>query len=104
MTSKTLTLAFDVNSIVAAETALGAKIADIIAELRSETGASLRTLRALVAASQIDKHMARYVSLPIREGEYRKATEIIERHGTGATTEAVGLALAAFLVTMQKAT
>lgn len=96
---------FTLGSIAAAEARLKMKITDIIAEMTSDTGLALRTLRTLMAAglSPYAKHRAlqdMFAEEWIVDSEH-KADRLIMRFGTAACAAAVGPDLGAFLLTLE---
>lgn len=108
-----LKFTYEVNGLVLVERYLGRKFADIIAEMRSESGLSLNTLRALVAANSgtvtfggASYWSSPHVSADIAYAEYEqrrlgRAGVTIAEHGIQKTAEAVGAGLRAFLARME---
>lgn len=94
-------LVFDINSIVAAEQSLGKSLNEMLEEMQAERGASLRTLRALVAAGIMGAHTHRLPKARIDMSRhfYREdaAAEAIEVEGIENTVMAVSAALRTFL-------
>lgn len=84
-----MNLTFTANTLCAAERAIGKPLVAILAELESDAGASLTTLRALVAAG---RHGAMYASLPAVYLDEFSAGRLLDEHGTTASAEAVGKA------------
>lgn len=92
MTDK-LTLTYDANKLCDAERLAGRPLAAMLAELESDEGASLTTLRALYAAGMIN---VSYPYLPAGPWHAEMAGRAIDRHGTARCAEAVGKGLAAY--------
>lgn len=102
MTENNLDLHYTVSTCCLAEASLGKPLASIFEELQSEEGASLKTLRALVAAGRVHKfpgyaianHMGGMLQQCFDEVA---AGKLIEKHGLDAVASQVGLALGAFI-------
>jgi len=98
-------LKFTANSVCAAERALGKSFGDILAELDSDQGASLSTLRALVAAGQLgDKYAGlhpMFLSV-LRPDEY-EAGKLIDAEGVEVAATAVGTALRGYFASVMGA-
>ncbi len=88
-----MNLKFNANGLAAAEKSLGKPLVAILAELESEDGTSLSTLRALVAAGRMG---ALYANLPAVFLDEFAAGRLIDEHGTAKVAEAVGKALRAY--------
>lgn len=86
-------LVFNANGLAAAEQSLRKPLVAILAELESEEGCSISTLRALVAAGRMG---ALYANLPAVFLNEFEAGHLIDEHGTAKTAEAVGKALKAY--------
>lgn len=84
-----MNLTFTANTLCAAERAIGKPLVAILAELESDAGASLTTLRALVAAG---RHGAMYPTMPVIYIDEPAAGRLIDDRGTTASAEAVGKA------------
>lgn len=108
ITPKELRLKFSVAAIIWAEKALDAKLAGIVSELESDTGPSLRTLRALLTAgapSQLDRlvlEMSGALGGSVGHLDQRNGSRLIEEHGVAACSAAVGKAMGEFLATIVK--
>lgn len=90
-------LVFNTNVLAAAELSLRKPLISILAELESEEGCSLSTLRALVAAGRYGvEYPRRHSFFPVFIDE-TTAGRLIDEHGTGTAAEAVGKALKAYL-------
>ncbi|TCK27979.1 hypothetical protein EV667_1975 [Ancylobacter aquaticus] len=105
---KELRLKFSVASIVWAEKALETKLASIVDELQSESGPSLRTMRALLTAgspSDMERKMLDMSSALSSIGVYldqRNGSRLITEYGIAACSAAVGNALGVFLASITK--
>ena len=91
-----MNLKFDTNVLAAAEESLRKPLVAILAELESEEGASLSTLRALVAAGTYRTKYPSMDFLPVILDE-PSAGRLIDDGGTTAAAEAVGKALREFV-------
>lgn len=104
-TPEPLNLTFTVNALCVAETRLRKPLVAILEELQSEEGASLNTLRALVAAGRIAHTHPAYAAAGFDGAigacyNQAKAGEIIDRHGIDFVAAAVGTSLRAFVGTI----
>ena len=97
-----MNLTFDIDRVVAVERHLGFKLSDIVKEAESETGLALGTLRALLAAGSVPTFLARLGI--IAPPDFERANLMIEKHGLAACASAVGKALGAFLVRINRET
>lgn len=92
-------LEFSVGRLALAERALGKSASDIIAEVSAESGASVTTLRGLLAAGMAspgEVDLGLVLAPTLRRAEAR-----MERDGLAVTARALGNELGAFLARMQ---
>lgn len=92
-------LSYNVNKVAAVEKTMGRPLSALVKELQSEDGASLSTLRALVAGGRMrypELDMSMTMELPL-------AGTMIDKHGTAAISGAVGRALGDFLKELSEA-
>lgn len=99
-------LHYSIARLFAVERYLGRKVSDILAEMNSDTGTSITTLSALIAAGRIDKTHEGVLGtdgleLPLRV-LLTHATDLIERHGVQTAAAAMATALGAFLPTVER--
>lgn len=85
-----MNLKFNANALCAVEHSLKKPFVEIIQELESETGASLSTLRALLAAGITH---GRYPSLPVSYLNLDEAGRVIDERSIDAVAVEVGKAL-----------
>lgn len=85
-----MNLTYTANALCAVEEKLGKSLVSILAELELEEGASLTTLRALVAAG---RHGAMYAAMPATFLDEHTAGRLIDEHGAASCSGAVGKAL-----------
>lgn len=90
-------LKFDIGRIAAAEQHLGSKLGDIINEAQSDTGLSLRALRALLAVGTSRPPLPELVGFTVDATDLQRADAAIREHGIAAVAAAVGNALGRFL-------
>lgn len=83
-------LNFTANALTAVEAALGKPLVAVLAELETEEGASLTTLRALVAAGRFG---ALYPKLPAAFLDEHSAGRLIDEYGPAVAAAAVGEAI-----------
>ncbi len=105
MTTTIPKFSFSLASLAVAEARLNLKISQIIAEIQSEDGMALRTLRTLMAAGMppLGKHRSLIDVMAeqwVPDSE-RTADHLILRFGTAACAMAVGPDLGAFLLTLE---
>ncbi|MBL8576133.1 MAG: hypothetical protein JNK47_02820 [Mesorhizobium sp.] len=95
----TLGLSYTTNKVAALEVHVGRSISEIIAELQSEKGASLATLRAAVAAGRIrfPDALIGHIAVQMELGD---AGRLIDEYGTAVVGSAVGAQLGDFLRTL----
>ena len=106
MTDTDLKFRFSVASICAAEAHLKMKLADILADMESDSGIGLRTLRALMAAGMpptmvSSSRLTDMMASMWFDDSIDKAARLISSRGVAACSAAVGTALGAFLITVQ---
>lgn len=102
---------FTIATIAEAERRLGMKLGDIIAEIQSETGLALRTLRTLMAVGLRPAYsdggsgwQCHIVDLDVAlwfDQSVRTADRLLLQLGTAACAAAVGPDLGAFLLTLE---
>lgn len=109
ITPKELRLKFSVATVIWMEREMHTKLAVIIDELQSESGPSLRTLRALLTAgspSDLQRRMLDMsgAGLPglAPHLDQRNGSRLIEAHGVAACSAAVGKAMGEFLASITK--
>ncbi len=88
-----MNLTYTANTLCAAEKSAGKPFIAMIAEMESDEGVSLTTLRALVAAGRAGDL---YGAMPVVFLDEMSAGKLIDDHGTEACAEAVGKALRAY--------
>lgn len=88
-----MNLAYNTNLLCAAEKSAGKPFIAMIAEMESDEGVSLTTLRALVAAGRAGDLFG---AMPVVFLDEMAAGKMIDVHGTEACAEAVGKALRAY--------
>jgi len=88
-----MNLTYTANTLCAAEKSAGKPFIAMIAEMESDEGVSLTTLRALVAAGRAGDL---YGSMPLIFLDEMAAGNLIDDHGTEACAAAVGKALRAY--------
>jgi hypothetical protein len=90
-------LRYDVNAVCLAEKLLGKKSVEIIKELESLDGVSLRTLRALIAVGLIWQNPLAKISEAVTWlGE--SGLGLVDERGAGKLIEEVGVSVAAVAV------
>ncbi|MFC3207204.1 hypothetical protein [Aquamicrobium soli] len=92
-----MNLKFNANALCAVERALKQPFAAIIAELESEAGPALSTLRALLAAGIASAKWGDFVTVAMDEAE---AGRLIDQRGVDAVALEVGKALREYFVTV----
>lgn len=99
-------LRYSIGRLFAVERYLGRKVAELLEEMQSETGISIVTLTALVAAGRIDKGHERLLALDQLAGALvgilPHAVALIEQHGVKTAAAAVGTSLGAYLPTVER--
>ncbi|MGA0564466.1 hypothetical protein ACO2RV_18630 [Ancylobacter sp. VNQ12] len=88
---------FDIGRVAAAEQYLDIKLGDLIKEAQSDTGLSLRAVRALVAIGTARPLLPELVGFTIGTDDLQRADAAIREHGIDAAAAAVGNALGRFL-------
>ena len=88
-----MNLRYNANVLCAVEHAVRKPLVEVLAELESDGGTSLSTLRALVAAGQ---YGATFPNFPATMLDEYQAGHLIDKHGTAACAEAVGKALKSY--------
>ncbi|WP_234052684.1 MULTISPECIES: hypothetical protein [unclassified Xanthobacter] len=87
---------YNINRLVAVEKLLGKPMPDVLAELQGETGASLQTTQALVAAGTANEMFMAH-SPHLSDWDLRRANELIESQGLAAVGAAIGAGLKDFM-------
>lgn len=86
-------LVFSANAFANAEKTAGKSLADIITELNSDAGASLTTIRALLAAAVTE---AEYPKFPWAIPDVYAAGKLIDEHGIETVAMEIGKALRSY--------
>lgn len=95
-----MNLKLTANALCAVEQSVKKPFVDIIAELESEGGASLSTLRALLAAGIA---VGRYPNMPFLHLDTDEAGRVLDERGIHAVATEVGKALRAYFDTVRAA-